>query len=97
VATAGRERPIYRDRNDKILRGARRLPRRCVGAGEQQTGKDDDTDSDSGNGRERLMTVKLKPLADQVMLITGASSGIGLVTARAAARTSSIERISATA
>jgi short-subunit dehydrogenase len=32
------------------------------------------------------MTVKLKPLADQVMLITGASSGIGLVTARAAAR-----------
>lgn len=32
------------------------------------------------------MAVTLKPLADQVMLITGASSGIGLVTARAAAR-----------
>ena len=33
-----------------------------------------------------LMAVDLKPLADQVLLITGASSGIGLVTARAAAR-----------
>lgn len=31
------------------------------------------------------MTIRLKPLAEQVMLITGASSGIGLVTARAAA------------
>ena len=31
------------------------------------------------------MTIKLKPLAEQVMVITGASSGIGLVTARAAA------------
>ena len=32
------------------------------------------------------MAIDLKPLAEQVMLITGASSGIGLVTARAAAR-----------
>lgn len=32
------------------------------------------------------MTVKLKPLADQVIVITGASSGIGLATARKAAR-----------
>jgi short-subunit dehydrogenase len=32
------------------------------------------------------MTVKLKRLADQVMVITGASSGIGLVTARMAAQ-----------
>ena len=31
------------------------------------------------------MKISLKPLAEQVMLITGASSGIGLVTARAAA------------
>ena len=33
------------------------------------------------------MTLHLKRLADQVMVITGASSGIGLVTARDAART----------
>lgn len=32
------------------------------------------------------MNVTLKPLKDQVIVITGASSGIGLVTARAAAR-----------
>lgn len=32
------------------------------------------------------MRVKLKPLAEQVIVITGASSGIGLATARAAAR-----------
>src|SRR3982751_2039113 len=32
------------------------------------------------------MAVKLKPLADQVLVITGASSGIGLTTARMAAR-----------
>ena len=32
------------------------------------------------------MTVKLKKLADQVIVITGASSGIGLVTARLAAK-----------
>src|SRR5215217_4069646 len=32
------------------------------------------------------MEVKLKPLADQVVVITGASSGIGLVTARLAAK-----------
>jgi short-subunit dehydrogenase len=36
-------------------------------------------------GKEFRMPLKLKPLADQVMVITGASSGIGLVTARAAA------------
>src|SRR5688572_24716790 len=35
---------------------------------------------------EDVMTVMLKPLVDQVMVITGASSGIGLVTAKAAAR-----------
>ena len=32
------------------------------------------------------MAIKLKPLAEQVIVITGASSGIGLVTARTAAR-----------
>jgi short-subunit dehydrogenase len=32
------------------------------------------------------MTITLKPLRDQVLVITGASSGIGLVTARKAAR-----------
>src|SRR6266566_5808136 len=32
------------------------------------------------------MKMRLKPLADQTMVITGASSGIGLVTARKAAR-----------
>lgn len=32
------------------------------------------------------MTIALKPLAEQVVVITGASSGIGLVTARTAAR-----------
>ena len=32
------------------------------------------------------MPIALKPLADQVIVITGASSGIGLVTARSAAR-----------
>ncbi|WCT72693.1 SDR family oxidoreductase [Sphingomonas naphthae] len=32
------------------------------------------------------MSVRLKPLSEQVILITGASSGIGLATARAAAR-----------
>lgn len=32
------------------------------------------------------MSIKLKPLAEQVLVITGASSGIGLVTARTAAR-----------
>ena len=31
------------------------------------------------------MAIKLKPLKDQVIVITGASSGIGLATARAAA------------
>lgn len=31
------------------------------------------------------MTVSLKPLADQIVVITGASSGIGLVTAKLAA------------
>jgi NADP-dependent 3-hydroxy acid dehydrogenase YdfG len=34
------------------------------------------------------MTVKLKRLSDQVMIITGATSGIGLVTARMAAKRS---------
>ena len=32
------------------------------------------------------MTVTLKPIREQVMVITGASSGIGLTTARMAAR-----------
>jgi short-subunit dehydrogenase len=32
------------------------------------------------------MTVQLKPLDQQVLVITGASSGIGLVTAKMAAR-----------
>src|SRR5919199_1122652 len=32
------------------------------------------------------MAISLKPLQDQVIVITGASSGIGLVTARMAAR-----------
>src|SRR5215211_2063592 len=34
---------------------------------------------------ENSMTVTLKPLAEQVIVLTGASSGIGLATARAAA------------
>jgi short-subunit dehydrogenase len=34
----------------------------------------------------RTMTVKLKPLASQVIVITGATSGIGLTTARMAAK-----------
>ena len=33
-----------------------------------------------------LMTVRLKPIKEQVIVITGASSGIGLVTARMAAK-----------
>ncbi|GAB4208359.1 MAG: hypothetical protein OHK0022_37810 [Roseiflexaceae bacterium] len=32
------------------------------------------------------MALKLKPLSEQVVVITGASSGVGLVTARMAAR-----------
>jgi NADPH:quinone reductase-like Zn-dependent oxidoreductase len=32
------------------------------------------------------MAISLKPLRDQVIVITGASSGIGLVTARMAAK-----------
>ena len=32
------------------------------------------------------MTARLKPIKDQVIVITGASSGIGLVTARMAAK-----------
>jgi len=32
------------------------------------------------------MTPRLKPLKDQVLVVTGASSGIGLVTARMAAK-----------
>ena len=32
------------------------------------------------------MNIRLKPIAAQVMVITGASSGIGLTTARMAAR-----------
>src|SRR5436305_9617380 len=36
--------------------------------------------------KEGVMSVELKKLEDQVVVITGASSGIGLVTARAAAR-----------
>ncbi|MBU7582977.1 MAG: hypothetical protein KAF91_08710 [Nostoc sp. TH1S01] len=32
------------------------------------------------------MVISLKPLANQVIVITGASSGIGLVTARMAAK-----------
>ncbi|MDF2458950.1 MAG: yxnA, partial [Nitrospira sp.] len=32
------------------------------------------------------MTVRLKPIKEQVIVITGASSGIGLVTARMAAK-----------
>jgi NAD(P)-dependent dehydrogenase (short-subunit alcohol dehydrogenase family) len=36
---------------------------------------------------ELAMRVSLLPVSEQVMVITGASSGIGLVTAREAART----------
>ena len=32
------------------------------------------------------MTPRLKPVKDQVLVVTGASSGIGLVTARMAAK-----------
>ena len=32
------------------------------------------------------MTIKLKPLSEQTIVLTGATSGIGLVTARMAAR-----------
>ncbi|HEX4893940.1 MAG TPA: short-chain dehydrogenase, partial [Hyphomicrobiaceae bacterium] len=32
------------------------------------------------------MQVRLKPVGEQVIVLTGASSGIGLATARAAAR-----------
>jgi len=39
-----------------------------------------------GQTREDFMNVKLKKLSDQVIVITGASSGIGLVTARMAAK-----------
>src|SRR5688572_1948132 len=35
---------------------------------------------------EDVMKIMLTPLADQVMVITGASGGIGLVTAKASAR-----------
>jgi NAD(P)-dependent dehydrogenase (short-subunit alcohol dehydrogenase family) len=35
---------------------------------------------------ETIMTIRLKPIAEQVIVIAGASSGIGLATARAAAR-----------
>src|SRR4051812_35089663 len=35
--------------------------------------------------REQIMSTKLKPIRKQVMVITGASSGIGLATARLAA------------
>src|SRR4051812_21002632 len=36
--------------------------------------------------RKNAMNVRLKRLKDQVMVLTGASSGIGLVTARMAAK-----------
>src|SRR5436309_11179651 len=39
-----------------------------------------------GSTEGQTMAVKLKKLADQVMVITGASSGIGLATAEAAAK-----------
>src|SRR5687768_1363813 len=39
-----------------------------------------------GACRERCMTITLRPLAEQTIVITGASSGIGLVTALEAAR-----------
>src|ERR1044071_8077770 len=38
------------------------------------------------SSRRSRMTIKLKKLSDQVIVITGASSGIGLVTARMAAK-----------
>lgn len=41
---------------------------------------------DHSDIKENAVRVTLKPLEDQVMVITGASSGIGLVTARMAAR-----------
>jgi NAD(P)-dependent dehydrogenase (short-subunit alcohol dehydrogenase family) len=42
--------------------------------------------SPSNKGDQSLMTIKLKKLADQVVVITGASSGIGLATARLTAK-----------
>src|SRR4051812_35283339 len=38
------------------------------------------------SGKDVVMAVQLKPLNEQVIVITGASSGIGLTTARMAAR-----------
>src|SRR3978361_1133126 len=46
----------------------------------------DDTPAGERTRRSTIMSIKLKPLAEQVIVITGASSGIGLVTARMAGR-----------
>jgi len=61
-------------------------------AGEEDPGASLDlAEAEAGSGRPRAerpkrRRVKLKPLAEQTLVITGASSGIGLVTARTAAR-----------
>src|SRR4028119_2258106 len=43
------------------------------------------SDGNPGNGRTR-MKVRLKPVGEQVIVITGADSGIGLATARLAVK-----------
>src|SRR5262245_25323120 len=71
-----RAHPVPRDGLDTCFAG------RGVGCGDHAGGMNPSTHS----RQEPAMSVRLKRLHDQVMVITGASSGIGLVTAREAAR-----------
>ena len=51
----------------------------------ERTGSSTAADTHSGRRRRRTADLSLKPLDEQVVVITGASSGIGLTTARMAA------------